>query len=113
MRALPAAMLLLITTPTLIRCGSEVNPNAEGAVKVIQAVGADANKLKIFCELMDVDEKLQDRQDPVLQSQLDKLLDRLGADFKEAWGVVSDTDEKSSDGKALIAALNQLEDKCP
>jgi hypothetical protein len=79
---------------------------------VLQTVGADANKLKTFCELMDVDEKLGDKQDPVLMAQMDKFLDQLGADFKVAWDAVEDTDERSPDGRALSAVLNQLEDKC-
>ena len=109
MRVLPAAMmLLLISTPTIA-----ASPKVEGAVKVLQAVGTDANKLKTFCELMDVDEKLGDKQDPVLEAQIAKLLDQLGPDFKVAWDIVEDTDERSPDGRALNAALDQLEDKCP
>ena len=109
MRALPAAMmLLLITTPTLA-----ASPKVESALNVLQAVGADANKLKTFCELMDVDKKLGDKQDPVLEAQMNKLLDQLGAEFQGAWDVVEDTDERSPDGRALSAALDQLEDKCP
>ena len=101
-------MLLLISTPTIA-----ASPKVEDAVKVLQAVGTDANKLKTFCELMDVDEKLGDKEDPVLEAQMDKLLDQLGADFKVAWDVIEDTDERSPDGRALNAALDQLEDKCP
>ena len=108
MRALPAAMMLIITTPTLA-----VSPKVEDAVRVFQAVTTDANKLKTFCELMDVDEKLRDKHEPVLEAQMHKLLDQLGADFKVAWDVLEDTNERSPDGRALSAALDQLEDKCP
>jgi hypothetical protein len=111
MRALPTAtmlLLLLFPMPTIA-----ASPKVEGALKVLQAVGTDANKLKTFCELMDLDEKLGDKQDPVLEAQMDKLLDQLGADFKVAWDMVEDTDERSPDGRALSAALDQLEDKCP
>ena len=109
MRALPVVtMLLLVATPTL-----SASPKVEDAIKVLQAVGTDANKLKAFCELMDVDDKLGDKQDPVLEAQMDKLLDQLGADFKVAWDVIEDTDERSPDGRALSTALDQLEDKCP
>ena len=108
MRALPAAtMLLFLTTPTLA-----ISPKVEGAVKVLQAVGTDANKLKTFCELMDLDEKLGDKHDPVLEDQMAKLLDQLGADFKVAWDAVEGIDERSPDGRALNTALDQLEDKC-
>ena len=108
MRALSIAMLLLITTPTLA-----ASPKVESALNVLQAVGADANKLKAFCELMKLDEKLEGKKDPVLEGQLDKLLDQLGPDFKVAWATIEDTDEHSPDGRALSAAMDQLEDKCP
>jgi hypothetical protein len=52
MRALSVAtMLLLIPTPTLA-----ASPTVESALNVLQAVGADANKLKAFCQLMKLDE---------------------------------------------------------
>jgi hypothetical protein len=109
MRALPAAMmLLLITIPALA-----VSPKVEDAIKIFQAVVTDANKLKTFCELLDLDEELGDKQDPVIEAQMDKLLDQLGAEFEAAWDIVEDTDERSPDGRALNAALDQLEDKCP
>jgi hypothetical protein len=108
MRVLAAVTLLLISTPSLA-----ASPKVEAAVKAFQAVGADAAKLKTFCELTDVDEKLGDKTDPVLEGQMDKLLDQLGADFKAAWDALEDTDERSPDGRALNAALEQLEDKCP
>ena len=109
MRALSiASMLLLVTTPTLA-----ASPKVESALNVLQAVGADANKLKAFCELMKLDEKLEGKQDLVLEAQVDKLLDQLGADFKVAWNTIEDTDERSPDGRALGAAMDKLEDKCP
>ena len=109
MRALPVVtMLLLVATPTL-----SASPKVEDAIKVLQAVGTDANKLKAFCELMKLDEKLEGKEDAVLERQVDKLLDQLGADFKAAWTTIEDTDEQSPDGRALSAAVDQLEDKCP
>jgi len=109
MRALTIAMLLLITTPTLA-----ASPEAESALSVLRAVGADANKLKAFCELMKLDEKLEEgKQDQDLEGQANKLVDQLGADFKVAWATIEDTDEDSPDGRALSAAIDQLEDRCP
>ena len=60
-----------------------------------------------------LDEKLEGKEDAVLERQVDKLLDQLGADFKVAWTTIEDTDEQSPDGRALSAAVDQLEDKCP
>jgi hypothetical protein len=108
MHALAAVMLLLISTPSFA-----ASPKVEAAVKTLQTVGADAGKLKTFCELMDLDEKLGDKTDSALEAQMDKLLDQLGNDFKAAWDALDDADERSPDGRALNAALEQLEDKCP
>ena len=109
MRALASAItLFLVTTPALA-----ASPQVEAAVKAFQAVGADVNRLKTFCEMMKVDEKLDEKETPALNAQMDKLLDQLGADFKTAWDAAEDTDDKSPDGKVLNAALDQLEDKCP
>ena len=81
MRALASAItLFLVTTPALA-----ASPQVEAAVKVFQAVSADANRLKTFCEMMKIDEKMDEKETPALNAQMDKLLDQLGADFKAAW----------------------------
>lgn len=109
MRALAAAItLFLVTTPALA-----ASPQVEDAIKVLQAVGADANRLKTFCEMMQIDEKMDEKEDPALKAQIDKLLDQVGADFKAAWKAVENIDENSPDGKVLNAAADRLEDKCP
>jgi hypothetical protein len=109
MRALAAAItLFLVTTPALA-----ASPQVEAAVKAFRAVGADANRLKTYCELNQIEEKMGDKDSPALQAQMDKLLDQLGADFKAAWSTLEDIDENSPDGKVLQAAAEQLEDKCP
>jgi hypothetical protein len=109
MRALAAAIAVsLIAIPALA-----ASPQVEAAVKVLQAVAVDASKLKTFCEMTKIEEKMGDKSDPTLEAQIDKLLDQLGADFKIAWAAVEAIDEKSPDGKVLSAAQDQLEDKCP
>ena len=58
MRALAAAItLFLVTTPALA-----ASPQVEAHVKVFQAVGADANRLKTFCEMMQIDEKMGEKE---------------------------------------------------
>jgi hypothetical protein len=108
MRVLAAGILLSVINTLAIAA----SPQAEGAVKALQNAGGDGSRLKIFCELTEVDEKLGDRKDPALEAQMDKLLDQLGADFKAAWDLVEDVDENSPDGKVLNSALDQLSRKC-
>jgi len=107
MRASLAAWLLM-TTVTFA-----ASLNVEGAITVFQAVGTEANKLKAFCELMDIHEQMDDKPDQDLETLMDKLLDQLGSNFKEAWQIAQDADERSPDGRALNAALERLEEKCP
>ena len=66
------------------------SPEVEAALKAFQTAGADANRLKTFCELMQVDQQNALKADPLLEAKMDKLLDELGADFKAAWETVDD-----------------------
>jgi len=109
MRALAVPIALsLMTIPALA-----ASPRIEAAVKVVQTVGTDANRMKTFCELMKIDEQNAKKADPSLQARMDKLLDDLGADFKAAWDTVETIDPASEDGKVLDAALDRLSDRCP
>jgi hypothetical protein len=109
MRVLAAAIALsLITAPALA-----ASPQVESAIKAFQSVGVDPNRLKTFCELIQISERMGDNEDPALQAQIDKLVEQLGADFKAAWEAVEEADEASPDGKALSAALDELSEKCP
>jgi hypothetical protein len=103
-----AITLFLVTTPALA-----ASPQVEAAVKVFQAVGADPNRLKTFCELMEIEEEMGEKDAPALNTQMDKLLDQLGADFKGAWSAAEEIDGESPDGKVVNAALDRLKDKCP
>jgi hypothetical protein len=102
-----------------LRCSSSPflpSPPAQGLrlpSRCSRQWGADANKLKTFCEMMQIETKMGEVEVPVIKAQIDKLLDQLGADFKAAWNTVVDVDDDSPDGKVLNAALEQLEDKCP
>jgi hypothetical protein len=108
MRALAVPIVLsLVSIPALA-----ASPQTEAAVKVFQTVGTDANRMKTFCELMQLDEKIGGKKDAVVQAEIDKLIDGLGPDFKTAWQLVESIDDESADGKVLNAAVDELSDKC-
>jgi hypothetical protein len=109
MRALLTATALTL----LIIAALAASPEVESALKVFQTIGADANRLKAFCEVMQIEQEHSGRADPLLEAKMDKLLDELGADFKAAWETAGSIDPTSDDGKVLDAALDQLSDKCP
>jgi hypothetical protein len=109
MRALLTATALAL----LIIAALAASPEVESALKVFQTIGADANRLKAFCEVMQTEQESSGRADPLLEAKMDKLLDELGADFKAAWETAGSIDPTSDGGKVLDAALDQLSDKCP
>ena len=109
MRALVGTLALFLLTITALAATRQV----DAAVKVFQTVGTDANRLKAFCELMQIEEENAERANPSLDAKMDKLLDELGPDFKTAWDTAEDIDPASDDGEVFNAALDRLSHKCP
>jgi hypothetical protein len=109
MRALIASLALgLIVAPALA-----ASPKVEAAIKTYKAVGANPAKLKSFCDMTRIMQQIGDKEDAAAEAQIDRLMDQLGADFQTAWEAGDGVDENSPDGKALNAAMDELEDKCP
>jgi hypothetical protein len=100
--------LCLITVPAL-----GASPKIEAAIKVYKAVGADPGKLRTYCEMSKIIERMGDKEDAAAEAQVDRLMSQLGADFQTAWEAGDGVDENSADGRALYAALDELDDKCP
>jgi CMP-N-acetylneuraminic acid synthetase len=109
MRSLTAGLALcLVAAPALA-----ASPKIESAIRVYKAVAANPQKLRTFCEMSKVIEKMGDKEDAALEAQIDRLMGQLGQDFQTAWEAGDGVDENSPDGKALYAAIDELEDKCP
>jgi hypothetical protein len=109
MRVLIAGLALcLVTVPALA-----ASPKIEAAIKVYKGVGADPGKLRTYCEMSKLIERMGDKEDAVTEAQIDRLMSQLGADFQAAWEAGDGLDENSPDGRALYAALDELDDKCP
>jgi hypothetical protein len=89
-----------------------VSLQVQAAVKAIESVGTDAQRLKTYCELVNIEEENAEKAAPSVQVRMNKFLDKLGADFKPAWAIAQTIDPASEDGKILLAALDRLSDKC-
>jgi hypothetical protein len=79
---------------------------------VFNAVGADAAKLKTFCEMSKALEAAGDKEDPKVDAQVDGYIDQLGDDFAEAWEASEGLVENSPDVKAFNEAVEALEELC-
>jgi hypothetical protein len=88
------------------------SPKIEAAIKVFQAVGADAKKLQTFCTLTKKLDAMGDKDDPKAEAEVTALIKSLGADFETAWAASDDLDENSPDAKAFEAALDAVSSKC-
>jgi hypothetical protein len=109
MRAIIAGLALCLATAPAFAA----SPKVESAIKVYKAVGANPAKLKMFCDIAKLMEQMGDKQDAAMEAQIDRLVGQLGPEFQTAWEAGDGIDENSPDGKALYAALDELEEKCP
>jgi hypothetical protein len=84
------------------------SPKVEVAIKTIRAVAADPNQRKMFCALLEMADK---KNDPKAEAAIDGYVKQLGTEFEAAWDVVESIDENSSDGQAIDAVLDEVDDK--
>ena len=109
MRALIAALALgLVTAPALA-----ASPKVEAAVRTFKAVAADSGKLRTYCAMAKVMERMGEKEDKAAEAEIDRYLQQLGPDFQTAWDAADGVDENSADGKVYFAAIDDLEQKCP
>jgi hypothetical protein len=88
------------------------NPKIEEVVKTLKAVGADAGKLKTFCEMSKAMDAMGDKQDAAGEAKIQGYVKQLGTDFETAWIASADVDAETPDGKAISGALDDLTGKC-
>src|SRR6185312_13183451 len=73
MRALVAVLALSLTIAALA-----ATPQVEAAVKAFQSLASDANRLKTFCELIEIEQENEEKAGPLLATKMDNMLDELG-----------------------------------
>jgi hypothetical protein len=87
-------------------------PNTEEMVRIFNAVGTDAGRLKIFCEMTKVMDAMAEKQDGADEAKIQGYVKQLGAEFEAAWNATSEIDVDTPDGKAISAALDDVSGKC-
>src|ERR1700680_4411820 len=89
------------------------SPKVEAALKVFKAVSADPGKLKTFCAMDSALETAAEKKDKAAAANIRALMKQLGPDFETAWNAAEAMDDKSADGKAYFAGVDELVGKCP
>jgi hypothetical protein len=104
------ALCGLLASPVLA-----ANAAVDAAVKTFEAVGNDAAKLKVYCDMskvMSSSDAEDDSKAEALDKQMDGFMKQLGPEFQTAFEAGADLDPESADGKAYDSAMDKLDDKC-
>jgi hypothetical protein len=74
MRALVAVLALSLLTMAALAS----TPQVEAVAKAFQSLASDANRLKTFCELIEIEQEDEEKAGPLLATKMGKMLDELG-----------------------------------
>ena len=101
---------LLLCTPA-----HAASVQVQSAIASLAKLETDAAKLEAFCK---INAELEAAgEDPAKSEALDRQMEAfvrtLGPEYVAAWDLVEELKPDSEDGKALNAAFDSLEDKCP
>jgi hypothetical protein len=87
----------------------------QSAVANLAKLETDAAKLEAFCKInADLEAAGDDNaKSEALDRQMEAFVRSLGPDYIAAWDLAEELNPESEDGKALNAAFDSLENKCP
>jgi hypothetical protein len=92
------------------------SPAVASAIMTLEKIPADSAKFETYCKLLGHMESMPDddaAKYEALERQLDAVIDSYGTDVSAAWDTVSEIDPETEDGKAVAAAFDAIEGKCP
>lgn len=87
----------------------------QSAIASLAKLETDATKLEAFCKInADLEAAGEDAaKSEALDRQMEAFVRSLGPEYVAAWDLAEELNPESEDGKALNAAFDSLEDKCP
>jgi putative heme degradation protein len=115
-----AAILLISTAPLYAqRQQQDVAKLKADARNVVGAIGADKDKTKTYCQILDLSEQLDQanqeknsKKAMTLSQQIDLLQKKLGPDFVALAHALKDIDSESPDGQELTSIFDTLDESC-
>lgn len=109
-------LAVIVASGLLVSPALALDASVEAAIKSFEAVGADPDKMKIYCDMSKAMSSVEDDEDEAKAEEMDKQMDeytnKLGPDFESALDAGADLDPDSEDGKAYDAAIDALDAKC-
>ena len=82
------------------------------AIKVVKETGADASRLRTYCELTKTMSAAANNPDVAVDAKIVGYLKQLGPDFEIAWNNGESADDNSTAGREFSAVLDELASKC-
>jgi hypothetical protein len=115
-----AAILLISTTPLYAQRQQQDVPKLKAdARNVVGAIGADKDKTKTYCRILDLsgqaDEAKQEKNSKKathLSRKIDLLQKKLGPDFVALAHALEDIDPETPDGRELNSIIESLDQSC-
>lgn len=111
MKWIKYAVLIVGVTSAAPSYGADAKIQA--AIATFKAAGADSAKLGTYCAMSKEMTAGGEKADAASDAKVDGYMKTLGQEFEAAWNAGEGLDETSADGKALAAALDELDSKCP
>jgi len=92
-----------------------VSPKVQTAIKSLEKIEAQGAMFQAFCRLREAEDvpEQDEAKAEALDVQAEALLRSISLAVLRAWGLGRDLDPQSEDGRALEAAIEALEKKCP
>ncbi len=117
-KALTFATLLMFAVPLYAQ---DQQPNIAklkaDAEKVVRIISADKAKSKIYCQIADlgneIDQEKDSKKAQVLFRKMNELQKQLGPEYIAVLGDSQDVDPDSKDGQDIISTFDELDEACP
>jgi len=116
------AAILLFSTATLYaqRQQQNVAKLKADARNVVGTIGADKDKTKTYCQILDLDRQIEraeqekDRKRTgVLSQKINQLQKQLGPELVTLANILKHVDLKSPDGREIASIIQSLNQSCP
>jgi predicted transcriptional regulator len=117
-RPVVITILLLSAVPLYAQ---DRQPNAAklkaDAQKVVSIIGSDKAKSRIYCEISDIDNRIDQEKDrnkaEALLQRMTDLEQQLGPEYVAFIEATKDVDPDSKDGQDIVSMFDELDEACP
>jgi hypothetical protein len=94
-------------------------PTVEDLQKLVQTISSDKAKLKVYCEIGELQEEIDkalenndEKAFDAVAAKLDRLVPQIGPDYKKAMDGLAEVDPNSDEGQKFAAVLDPLHKQC-